>query len=133
MDSSRLERVYTINEWYDGARKGIADYHDQPHYYECLPWEESPQTADTYALTPLDERTFRLALEDWAIWQRWQAAFQAGTTTEATHPALPEDHERHLVLKDLLRERLGTRQGTQHVVRGAFHYGSEPWVEWRSV
>lgn len=133
MEFSHSEHVYTITDWYDGARTGIADYHDQPHYYECLQWEDSPQTAATYALTPLDEETFQLALEDWAIWQRWQAAFKAGTTTEATHPALPEDQERHVVLRDLLRERLRTRQDLHHVVQGTFHYGSDTRVEWQAV
>jgi hypothetical protein len=133
MELQRLECVYTITEWYDGARAGIADYQDQPHYYECLLWENSPHTVDTYALTPLEEETFQLALEDWAIWQRWQAAFKAGTTTEATHPTLPEDQVRHVVLRDLLRGGLRTCQGTHHVVRGTFHYGSDTRVEWQPV
>lgn len=133
MDSSRLERVYTITEWYDGARTGVANYQGQPHYYECLSWEDSPQSADTYALTPLDGDTFQLALEDWDIWLRWQAAFQVGTTTEATHPALPEDQERQVVLRLLLRERLRTQQGLHHMAKGTFHYDRDTTVEWQPV
>lgn len=63
--------------------------------------------ADTFLLMPIDQETFALALEDWAIWRRWETAFQLGKTTQETHPALLEDKSRHEELKRLLKGRLG--------------------------
>jgi hypothetical protein len=31
-----FERVHTVDDWYDGARGGAADYHRQPHAYRSL-------------------------------------------------------------------------------------------------
>ena len=89
------EPVYTIADWYDGPRRGIADFEEKPHYYECQ-WYAGIDT-DTginalpgnYWLTPLDADTYQLALEDWAIWERWEAAFAVGGTTQATPPHCP--------------------------------------------
>lgn len=93
--------------WYDGPREGIADFQGKPHLYESL-WDEKSLGGcwtDLFMLTPLDAETFELALEDWQIWCRWEAAFKAGNTTLETHPALPEDRHRHKELKTMLSER----------------------------
>ena len=47
-----------------------------------------------------------LALEEWAIWTRWETAFHAGRATVESHPALPEDRARHETLVVALREQL---------------------------
>ena len=59
----------------------------------------------------MDEDTWRLALEDWAIWERWEVAFHAKQTGLDTHPALPEDGPQHEVLAPLLKARLKTAKG----------------------
>lgn len=79
-----------MTDWYDGPRKGVANFEGKPHYYEC-PWYAGIDTGSEelpgdYLLTPIDAETYRLALEDWAIWERWEAAFAAGTTTQAYPP-----------------------------------------------
>jgi hypothetical protein len=35
-------------------------------------------TTTSFSPRPVDEETFRLALEDWEIWLRWERAFYAG-------------------------------------------------------
>jgi hypothetical protein len=51
---------------------------------------------------PIDAATLALALEDWAIWRRWETAIYRRETTVETHPALPVDRHRHEELKRLM-------------------------------
>jgi hypothetical protein len=100
-----FELVYTY-EWYDGPRKGIADYQGKPHLFESE-WDTAQDDySDWMLLTPIGHDTFVLALEDWAIWRRWEKAFYHGNATRDTHPALPEDRRRHEELQRLLEGRL---------------------------
>jgi hypothetical protein len=105
MPSSGYENIYTITDWYDGARAGVADFNGQPHYYECV-FDESLGYTSTYLLHPIDAETFRLALEDWEIGERWDAARKEGKVDLETHPALPEDRARHDELEATLEEKL---------------------------
>jgi hypothetical protein len=105
MPASDYENVYTVTDWYDGARAGVADFNGQPHYYECL-FDESSGYTETYLLHSIDPATFRLALEDWEIWERWDAARKRGEVDLETHPALPEDRARHDEIAAVLKEQL---------------------------
>jgi len=96
------ERVYTVTDYYDGPRKGIADYRGKPHLYECVFDESKDNYSESFLLAPLDTEAFRLAIEDWAIWQRWEIAYHAGKTDLNTHPALPHESERHKELEGIL-------------------------------
>jgi hypothetical protein len=101
-----FEVVYTVPDWYDGPRGGIADYQGHPHLFESE-WRDGENLdADTFLLMPIDGETFALALEDWAIWRRWETAFYQGGATKETHPALPDDQDRHRELGRLLEGRL---------------------------
>ncbi len=128
-----LEIVHTITDWYDGARAGVADFSGEPHYYECQFDESKDDWSDVYWLKPLDEETFRLALEDWSIWLRWEAAFHEGRTPHETHPALPEDRARHDELARVLGERLAVGAGTGIKAKGDFKYGEPTLVRWLVV
>jgi len=101
-----FEKVHTVTDWYDGPRGGIAEFHGLPHLYQSLFDATKDDWSDTLLLTPVDEETFRLALEDWAIWKRWEQAFYEGRATQETHPALPEDRQRHEEIKVLLESKL---------------------------
>ena len=79
---------------------------DDPIYYECQFDVLRDDWSAVYLLKPLDEETFQLLMEDWDIWSRWRAAFEAGTVSQDTHPALPENRERHMEIETLLKERL---------------------------
>jgi hypothetical protein len=101
-----FERVYTMTSYYDGPREGIADFCGRPHTY-CCPvefWDD-----DLFELRALDEETLTLALEDWAIWLRWEDEFHRGQTTMKTHPVLPEDRPRHAHIASILVRRLARR------------------------
>jgi hypothetical protein len=120
--------VHTITDWYDGARAGIADFNGLPHYYQC---EQEYGPAEDYLLTPLDEETFQLAMEDWAIWLRWSAARDKGQATLETHPALPEDRARHDFIASILVNKLTSSTTLTFKVKAKFLYG-ESLVEWQS-
>ena len=87
-----------------------------------------------YLLIPLDADTYQLALEDWAIWERWEAAFVAGATSQASHPALPDDQTRHKQIEQLLRDKLVIKPDFSAQATGTFSYtGGKTLVEWTMV
>jgi hypothetical protein len=89
------ERIYTVNDYYDGPRAGFADFDGVPHAYASAWSDQQGGWEPFYRLWPVSADVLALALEDREIWERWQDAFYAGETTQATHPALPTDAERH--------------------------------------
>lgn len=100
-----FERVHTVTNFYDGPQGGIADFQGQPHAYASI-FDNSTGYGPTFLLMPIDEELFRLAIEDWGIWLRWEAAFHGGQTPMETHPALPAERARHEELKRLIGDRL---------------------------
>jgi hypothetical protein len=120
-----FEQVFTMTDYYDGPRRGIANFDGRPHAYDAPfnHWEEG--YADLYVLRAVDEETFRIALEDWEIWLCWEAAFYAGTATRDTHPALPADRARHDELARSFEARLGALSGPAIRVRGMFRRSAE--------
>ena len=103
---SSPERVHTVWDYWDGPRAGVADFGGRPHAYECIFDETADDWTDLYRLKPLTAGQFDAVMRDWAIWLRWKAAFDEGTTTESTHPALPEDAEEHQALSDAVAEAM---------------------------
>ena len=100
------ERVFTVVDYYDGPREGIADYRGKPHPYVCISDKATGAYPATFLLAPLNAEIFRLAMEDWAIWQRWELAHRSGKTDLSTHPALPHESERHKELEGILKDLL---------------------------
>jgi len=101
-----FEIVHTLTDWYDGPRKGIADYCGRPHLFESE-WRDGEDVdVDTFLLMPVDAETFLLAIESWAIWRRWETAFYQQLASTESHPALPEDRPRHEEFELLLESRL---------------------------
>jgi len=94
-------------DYWDGPRKGIANFRGKPHLYESQ-FDESEENnwRETFLLTPVDPGTFELALEDWSIWRRWETAFHSGQASTDTHPALPQDRARHAEIAPVLDRRL---------------------------
>jgi hypothetical protein len=106
MIDSGYDKVFTITDYYDGARAGVADFDGQPHYYECQFDELKDDWSDIFLLKPIDSETFRLAMEDWHIWEKWNAAYEDQKVSLDTHPALPEDRVRHNEISTFLKDRL---------------------------
>src|SRR5258708_729369 len=114
------ERVFTVTDYYDGPRKGIANFLGKPHLYECIFDEAKDNYSDVFRLTPTDAETFQLAMEDWSIWQRWELAFNTGKADLSTHPALPHEASRHAELERILVRALVTNPEKAFTKRGRF-------------
>src|SRR6266540_4385619 len=98
-----FETVYALWCYDDGPREGVADYQGHPHVFVSEWNEEADGYGDAFLLKPIDGATFRLVMEDWCIFRRWEAAVSEGLTTFDTHPASPEDRIRTEELRRLLR------------------------------
>jgi hypothetical protein len=96
------EYVDTVTHYYDGPRKGIANDQGRPQFYECVFDEIKGSYSELFSLAPVDSETFRSAMEDWTIWQRWELAYHAGKTERDTHPALPHESARRAELQGIL-------------------------------
>jgi hypothetical protein len=127
------EIVHTMTDYWDGPRGGIAQFQGRPHVYESLFDQAADDWTDVFLLQPINDETLQLALEDWAIWKRWEAAYTAGLTTIETHPALPADRQRHEELQATLSERLRVDPTTAVRARGDFRVRDAQdilWVRW---
>lgn len=105
------ERVHTVWDYWDGARSGIANFSGRPHYYCCEWCDEADDYTDVFLLTPIDEETLALALEQWSIWRQWELAFHRGEVALDTHPMLPGQHPRYAELDALLKARTSNLSG----------------------
>jgi len=99
------ERVWTVNEYYDGPIFGVADYRGIPHVYD-REWDaNSDEYGPHFRLAKIDPDLLALVLEDWEIWLRWQTAIIKKRVDIDTHPALPEERARH----EAIRAEIGNR------------------------
>lgn len=74
------EEVYFVIDYWDGPRKGVADYRGTPYYFRAVFDEKRDEWSDVFILTPLDQDTYRLLMESKQIWERWQEAYETGAT-----------------------------------------------------
>jgi hypothetical protein len=100
------EPVYTVNDYFNRPRLGVAEYLGEPHIYESVFDASRDCYSDHYFASPIGRDLLRLVQQDWEIWQRWQAAYSAGAVTLDSHPALPEDKEAHEQLHCEIGDRL---------------------------
>jgi hypothetical protein len=124
----QFERVYTVTDYYDGPRGGVANFRGEPHryrsvYLDSATWEPDE---DRFELQPISAEALQLALEDWAIWRRWEEAFHTGQTDLSTHPALPEDRARHEVIEAALAEASSSNVSSCLIARGEFRVVDRP-------
>jgi hypothetical protein len=110
MDSIPWERVYTINEYYDGPRLGIAGFEGKPHIYESQWNDVEDDYTDRFWIREIDSQLLALVMEDWEIYRRWSGAYKRGETTVHGHPALPSERQRHEELSMLIGDRLKARE-----------------------
>jgi hypothetical protein len=101
------ERVWAVFDYWDGPRRGVADFGGAPHAYERYhDGEDVPDWDPFYRLQRIDDATLALVVEQWAIWVRWATAFHAGAETIETHPALPHERARNDELARMIGDRL---------------------------
>ena len=127
------EEVFTVTDYYDGPRQGIANYMGNPHFYDCIFDDKKNDYSDLFHLTPLEPSVFQLAMESWSIWERWESAFRVGRANRDSHPALPEDRPRFEELKLVLDSVLKTDIANCIVQKGSFEVvDSLEQVKWQN-
>jgi hypothetical protein len=105
--AAEWETVYTVNDYFDGPRGGVADYLGKPHVYKCDWNDAADDWSELFSLSPIGSATFRLVQEDWQIWRRWKSAFDRGQLAEGDqHPALAIDRTRHEEIRAVLTTAL---------------------------
>jgi hypothetical protein len=107
MGEDVFETVHTMTDYHDGPLTGVADFRGAPHFYERLFNEVADEYSNVYQLTPIDSETFKLEMEEWAIWQRWQRAYYSGIPVSLTK-RLDPDQPRHEQIQLILEKRLKT-------------------------
>ena len=115
-----FELVYTVDNFYDGPRSGIADYRGKPHRYDCQFDEDSDDWTDTFVLTPIARDTFELALEKWAIWRKWETAYHEGRVPHSSHPGHGGQDRRYDELSEILKRRLTEKSAEAVRAKGCF-------------
>ncbi|MFC5863059.1 hypothetical protein ACFPT7_12205 [Acidicapsa dinghuensis] len=128
------EQVYTINDWWDCPRLGVADVHDVPHIYES-PFDPTlDDYSDFYLVSPIRPELPSLVLEDWEIWKRWSNGFDNQTASRENHPALPEDRARHEQIEREINGQLVTNPALVKKLYATFRRTAPGWsgfeVEW---
>lgn len=128
------ERVYTVNEFWDRVRLGVADVEGVPHIYQSPFDSLRDDFSDFYLVSPIHSELLALVLEDWEIWVRWSVAYDHGETSRETHPCLPEDRKRHEEIESLIDGRMVSDSGNCRTLKARFRQVAPGWngleVEW---
>src|ERR1700733_423781 len=95
----QFERVQAVWDYYDGPRKGIADFNGIPHYFECIFDERADDYSNLFWLFPVSEEFLQSAARSWAIFKSWEARFHRGLVSAASHPGLSRDDAEYNRLK----------------------------------
>lgn len=143
-ENEASEIVHTVWDYFDGPLSGIANFNGKPHYFTAVfveaidDYDRGDGGYGLFRLQPIDAQYFRMAMEDWEIWLRWNKAFHSGSALLETHPALPEDRPRHDHLKAAMRDRLEFDLAKSFDARGRFDHpqnSNERWsyeVRWKA-
>ena len=129
-------RVVTIEDFWDGPRSGVAFRDGVLVAYKSLWDEDLHDYSAFYGVTAIDGNLLPLIEEKWAIWIRWSDAYDAGTTTCTTHPALPDDRSRYEDLSAFLEPRTKVDEKSCIRLQAEFRCVQKGWngteVRWRS-
>lgn len=123
------ETVFTVSEYYDGPRGGLASFRGVPHIYECIFDEKNEIYSDSYFLVPVGPDILTAAMNNWQIFLKWRGAYDAGQTTLATHPALPEDKVRYEENRRALERAIASAKPWAIRVRGEFDVLGDPGLK----
>jgi hypothetical protein len=102
-----LEHVYVENEWYDGPRAGIANLGGKPHRFVSQ-FDDDEDDVGTFLLWPADQAELVLEQEQWQIFVRWNAEYEAGRATTKSHPGAPGNNSRWDEINSLLKSHRET-------------------------
>jgi len=120
-----FERVYTVEDWWDDPRLGVANLHGAPHWYRSIFDEAADEwDPDRFELSPISPAMMPSVLEAWEIWLRWLTAFHSGglSDEDSAEPygALSRDKARYTELRRQLDAVCVINPNIVVVMRGEF-------------
>jgi hypothetical protein len=118
--NSGYEIVFTVSDYHDGPRSGVANFRGSPHFYQAVFDDNADDYGDVYLLTPISQETLEAALQDWEIFLRWRAAFNSGKVGRDSHPALPQDKTKFEETSRELNGEVASKRDQAFRVRGRF-------------
>lgn len=126
------ERVYTVTDYWDGPREGVAHFRGAPHVYRSV-WRRDVDDwdDDRYFLCPITADEALLLVEDWTIWRRFADHYRGRVVPPSVQSpdewgALPEDRPRHRELRRLFVPILSLDRARCVVARARFRSVGPP-------
>jgi hypothetical protein len=116
------DRVYSVWDYRDGPRSGVADYMGTPHFYRFDKKEDN--YTETFLLKPIDNETFQLVVEQWAIWRKWELAFVRGEISHLSQTAVRSQDPKYSELDSKIKNKLNAISSEPILVRGRFRVRS---------
>jgi hypothetical protein len=116
-----IDRVHSVNQYYDGPELGAADFEGQPHVYERFT-ERHDGRPEIYRLSPIDHDALSAILEDWQLYLKWDAAQdeRSRQILDGGPRVLAPDVPRHLELEPLVEAALKIDEARAVTVHGIF-------------
>lgn len=119
------DRVHTVDDYYDGPRRGVADFRGEPHQYRSLYLDGATWNSgeDRFHLTPISPTALDLAVRRFRLWQRWQMASLQGTASVLTPDEpriLEEDLAEFASIDAALAIEYAQPKSAELLVRGTF-------------
>lgn len=128
------ETVYTLDDWYDGPRRGMADFQGVPHYFVSLFYDLLPhRQLHEFEIAAMPPIALETALELQSIWERFQAMNAANPipfTTKQEWGALPQDRARRAELEAIMAAHRDMNLPRVFFVYGEFGEGCRT-VRWQ--
>ena len=123
-----FERVYTIDEWDEGPRSGVANFAGVPHYFRSV-----GESRERFELTPLPRELFELILEADALFHRWHPGphTRSAGRFDGASTAHGEERARYETLQGDIAAALQSLAPIA-VVRGDFDFDPDR-VRWSPV
>lgn len=90
--------VHFITDWWDGPKSGIADFNNEPHYFERKFDTELDDWTDLFFLRPLTAEEYLLQEESYRIFLEWIN----DKKSNQPHPALNPENYRFHEIRQLL-------------------------------
>ena len=125
--SPQFQTVFTVEDYYDGPRAGIANHAGQPHYYRSI-YLDLPDwnpDEDRFELSPVSPEVVAAALEAADVFNRWnntQPRTSGLGIPDDEFGALPADRARRQELTQFLERSYAVAiKAGRVLVRGEFH------------
>lgn len=125
-----MDKVLTLNDWWDGPRLGLAIFNNEICIFECIFSETDDDYTDLYHLTPIEEKKVNLILTDWNLWCKEVPLNPAVETAQALH--LKRKTDLHSIAKHSLGYHKYIKQAVFHGKIQNFYSSLENYfVEWK--